>query len=59
MDVYTNVVLRLGDFLKEQRSKTPRSHNAPITFADARQRFEQNLQLRHDLKANGPLVLRA
>lgn len=50
-DVYSKALLRLGDFLKEQRSKAPRSDNAPTTFAQARLLFEQDLEARHDLQA--------
>ncbi|HPY31364.1 MAG TPA: site-specific integrase [Verrucomicrobiota bacterium] len=49
-DVYSKALLRLNDFLKQQRSAPPRRVDAPITFADARLRFEQALQARHDLK---------
>jgi hypothetical protein len=50
-DVYSKVLLRLGDFLKEQRSKAPRSDNSPTTFAQARILFEQDLEVRHELQA--------
>lgn len=50
-DAYSKALLRLGDFLKEQRSKAPRSENAPTTFAQARVLFEQDLEARHDLQA--------
>ena len=50
-DVYTKARLRLGDFLREQRSQVPRSDNAPTTFAQARCLFEQDLAARHDLQA--------
>ena len=49
-DAYSKALLRLSDFLKQQRSAPPRSVNAPITFADARLRFEQALKARHDMK---------
>jgi integrase len=49
-DVYSKALLRLNDFLNQQRSAPPRSVNAPITFADARVRFEQALEARHDMK---------
>jgi hypothetical protein len=38
-DVYSKALLRQGDFLKEQRSKVPRSDSAPTTFAQARRRL--------------------
>jgi integrase len=50
-DVYSKALLRLGDFLKEQRSKAPRSDNAPTTFAQSRLLFEKDLESRHDLQA--------
>ncbi len=50
-DIYSKALLRLGDFLKEQRSKAPRSDNAPTTFAEAQLRFEAELEARHDLQA--------
>jgi hypothetical protein len=34
-DVYSKALLRLNDFLKQQRSAPPRRVDAPITFADA------------------------
>lgn len=49
-DVYSKALLRLGDFLKDQRTKIPRSDNAPIKFAEARIQFEKNLEARHDLQ---------
>ena len=49
-DVYTKALLRLGDFLREQRSQTPRSDNAPTTFAQARLLFDQDQAVRHELK---------
>jgi hypothetical protein len=47
---YTTALLRLGDFLKAQRSKLPRNENAPIAFADARRLFEADLETRHDMQ---------
>ena len=49
-DVYSKALLRLGDFLKEQRSKAPRRETDPTTFAQARLLFDQDLAARHDLK---------
>src|SRR5450756_178642 len=57
-DGYSKALLKLGDFLKEQRSKPPRSENTPTTFAEARLRFEQALFSRSLLSAstyNSPL----
>jgi hypothetical protein len=48
--VYSDALQLLGDFLKEQRTAPPRSDLAPITFAEARIRFEEQLVARHDLK---------
>ena len=49
-DVFTKALLRLSDFLKDQRAKVPRSDNAPTTFAEARMHFEKELEARHDLQ---------
>ncbi len=48
--VYTDALLRLGDFLKELRSVPPSTDLAPVTFAEARSRFQEQLHNRHDLK---------
>lgn len=58
-DVYSKALLRLGDFLKEQRSTVPRSDNAPTTFAQARLLFEQDLAARHDLKPRAKVYRRS
>lgn len=48
--VYSNALLRLHDFVKQHRATPPRTNLAPVTFAEARQRFEDQLAARHDLK---------
>jgi len=49
-DGYSKALLRLGDFLKDQRTKAPRSDNAPTIFAEAQILFEKDLEARHDLQ---------
>jgi hypothetical protein len=49
-DVDTKALLRLSDFLKNQRAKVPRSDNASTTFAEARLQFEKELEARQDLQ---------
>ena len=49
-DVYSQALLRLGDSLKDQRSKAPRSANAPTTVAETQVHFEKELEARHDMQ---------
>jgi len=48
-DVYTTALLRLGDFLRENRIE-PVPHNSPETFAEARGVFCRQMEARHDIK---------